>query len=89
MFDHQAKIDQEFRLLAMEYVLGKVCLIAFKTAGLSRNQVENALDRLADGSKEQKFPGLDPVMSDLASDKYAHAIKRLSDLIKTMAVALG
>lgn len=88
MSDQQAKIDLEFRLTAIEYMVCKLCLITLKTAPLSDAQIATALDKLAEGAMTQKFPGLDPVMHDLASDEFARAIKRLTDLTKALVAAL-
>ena len=86
--DQQARIDLEFRLSAIEYMLSKLFGVALKASTLSEHQIDEALDQLAEGSMAQKFPGLDPVTHDMASDEYSRAIKRLTDLTKATAKAL-
>ncbi len=89
MSDQQARIELEFRLSAIEYMLSKLWAATLKASTpLSDRQRGEALDQLAEGAKTQKFPGLDPSMHDLASDEYARSVKRLTDAIKSTAEAL-
>lgn len=87
MTGQQRQIELEMRLSALEYMMGKIYTLVLKRSEMSNQQISTALDQIAEGSETQKFPGLDPVMHDLASDEYARAMRRLTDLIKAMVTA--
>jgi hypothetical protein len=84
----QQQIDLEMRLGALEYLLGKMFSSILKGSGKTDQQINGGLDQIAEHAAQQKFPGLDPALSDLASAEFGIAVKKLTDAIKAMAKQL-
>ncbi|MHB1216711.1 MAG: hypothetical protein ACYC1L_00745, partial [Alphaproteobacteria bacterium] len=70
-------IKHEMRLAAIEYLLCRVYVAMIQASGVSSEQTEHLLQRQISGAANQKFPGLDPAMSDLASAEFGEAVERL------------
>lgn len=85
MASQQKQIELIMRLTAIEFILCKLYSATLKVSGQSDDQISAVLRQVAENAKDQKFPGLNAALSDLASDEYSTAVKKLTDTIEIMA----
>lgn len=85
MSDQQRQIELEMRLSAIEFVLCKVFSAILVASGKTDAQSDAVLDQIAQHAGTQKFLGLDAAFSDLASDEFSIAVRKLTDATKAMA----
>jgi hypothetical protein len=83
------QIEHEMRLSAIEFVLCKLTSSILKGTGRTDAQLAADLNQIADHAKTQSFPALDAVQSDMSSDEFSIAVRRLCDLIREMAAKLS
>ena len=99
MSGQQEKIELEMRPGAIEFMLCKLISNILKANSIlkagaqsdgsarSGAEIMAGLDQIAEHAKTQKFPGLNAAYSDLMSDEFSIAIKRLTEMTKIMAEA--
>jgi hypothetical protein len=78
----EAAIKLEMRLAAIEHLLTDVYVQLLVLTRQSTEVLEQAIDRYAEEAGRQKFPGLDPAQSDLASAEFEDAVRNLQALQK-------
>lgn len=82
-------IKLEMRLSAIEYLLCRLNVTLLRATGLPTEKIDAALtDFVADASR-QKFPGLDPALSDHASAEWTDAVARLVQHQKAILAQLA
>jgi hypothetical protein len=84
----QNQIELEMRIAAIEFLLCRSVAVMLKSVVRSDVQISIGLDQISEHAKTQKFPGLDAAMSDMASDEYAAAVKRLTNMAKVLVEGL-
>lgn len=84
----QENIELEMRISAIEFLLCKMFSSVLVASGQSDFQISAGLDQIADHAKTQKFPGLNAVFSDLASDEFSTAVRKLTVATTAMARSL-
>jgi hypothetical protein len=89
MSEQQRAIELEMRLSALEFLVCRIYASLLRASASSNDQISAGLNQIAEYAKSQMFPGLDPAFSDLASDEFSLAVKRLADLTRAMVERLS
>lgn len=82
---NEAQIKLEARLIAIEYVIGKLAQLVYVKAGLSAEHVAILHGTIREGLKNETIPGVDAAQSDLFSAEIEDAVGRLLNEIEEIA----
>lgn len=78
MDKREETIKAEMRLSVLEYLVAKLYVVQMVGMRMSAEEAREAAK--AHAAEEQKFPKLDPAMSDLASAEWREALERMLDM---------
>jgi hypothetical protein len=78
----EAEINAEMRLFALESVVCQHLAALYQTT-LPREIFDAVRKRGIEGAKQQTFPGVDAVQSDLLSAELQNALERLYGMIQS------
>lgn len=84
MSDQEERIKLEMRLSAIEYMLSKIWVALMRSSRPTSAQIDAAYAEFLASAAKQRFPGLDPAMSDHASAEWTEAVERLVAFQKEM-----
>jgi hypothetical protein len=78
------ELDFELRLMAIEYVLVKIGMIALTTAGITPEQAKQMRESGRVQSLKETFPGVDAAMADHVGAEIADRVEELLGRIETL-----